>query len=179
MKYLSLFKALILSLVVVSCERTEDIAFYEWDNDGDDKIDRKEFTETFTRHYFSDWNNKDNEYLDDEDLYKGVFARIDENNDKYITEAEWLKNVDRWYAKYAVIEFDSTDADADGRVGLSEFTDDDNLIEFYENWDVNKKDEVLTDDELASGLFSLWDIDKSGYIEESEYHRYKQYYLGT
>lgn len=165
-------------LLLIACERTEDISFEEWDKDEDNKIDRIEFRETFTRHYFSDWNDKDNDYLDDEDLYQGIFGKIDQNNDKYLTEAEWLESVEYWYAEYAVIEFDSTDADADGRVGMAEFTDNDNLVDFYENWDTNKEDELLTEDELAAGLFSLWDVDKSGYIEETEYQNLKGQYLG-
>ncbi len=100
-------------------------------------------------YYAFDANN--NGFLDADEYVTYSYNVIDVNGDKFIADDEWNTYTKVWYKPVQTedakaYEFVKLDADADGRIDFEEYA--------------NGKDNVI---------FSTWDVDANGYVDESEY----------
>ena len=162
--------------VVMACNRVENLTFDDFDKDNDGLIDMNEFQETFTANYYDDWDRDDDPYLDDEDFHTGVYNIWDADDDQLLSEEEWLYGFDYYYGNYVITDFDDMDVDDDDQISYSEYYDALSETNFYSDWDIDD-DKHLSEEELAVGVFSIWDVDNSGLLEPNEYEEFDAYYL--
>lgn len=168
---------IILSVIVsASCSRREDLSFNDWDKDNDNLINKTEFIDVFSSNYYDDWDQNDNAYLDDEDFLTSTFRVWDEDENEYIEEEEWVVGFDYMYGDYIIDDYEAIDTDNDGYIEYLEYEAALAPSTFYFDWDFNSDGEVDAE-ELAMGIFDIWDKDNSQYIEPDEYAEFDSYYL--
>ncbi len=170
--------AAITAMVVIftQCNREENLTFEDFDKNDDTKIDLMEFQQVFTANYYDDWNLEDDEYLDDEDFLTGTYQVFDVDDDEQLTEREWLEGVRFSYGHHVITDFDDLDTDADDYISYDEYEEALKNTSYYTSWDIDD-DNHLSEEELAAGIFYIWDINKSDYIEPDEYEKFDYYYL--
>jgi Ca2+-binding EF-hand superfamily protein len=166
-----------ISMVLMSsCRKTENLKFEDWDKDHSSVIEKDEFRQVFTKYYYKDWNKSEDPYLDDEDFYSSVYRIWDLDNDDYMSEEEWVRGYEYYYGDYVVLEYMDVDIDNDGFIDYDEYYGSLADTDFFMTWDANK-DNYLDEEELANGVFEVWDRDDSGVIEKDEYEEFDDYYL--
>ncbi len=174
-------KSTLLSLIVIvisfmSCNRQENLTFQDFDKNDDTKIDLMEFQQVFTANYYDDWNLQDDLYLDDEDFLTGTYQAFDVDDDEQLTEQEWMEGLRYSYGHHVVTDFDDLDADADDFISYDEYEEALINTSYYASWDIDN-DNHLSEKELAAGIFYVWDINQSDFIEPDEYEKFDYYYL--
>ncbi|MGJ3265009.1 MAG: hypothetical protein ACFE0R_17420 [Salinarimonas sp.] len=104
-----------------------------------------------------------------------AYGDWDANSDAMIDQTEWNTG----WANQGLTG--SIDADGDGSITRTEFEeaigDEARFTErygetAYEDWDSND-DDVLNDEELSAGMYSAYDADDSGGIDETEFGAYE------
>lgn len=160
----------------ISCNRTKDLSFSDFDKDDSSLIEQDEFVEVFTDNFYNDWDDQDDPYLDDEDFYKATFRVWDDDRNEFIDKEEWIIGYDYHYGDYVVVEFEDIDVDNDGYITYDEYHATIEKTELYEDWDFNDNMEI-SQTELARNIFDRWDINQSGFIEEDEFNEFDMYYL--
>lgn len=72
--------------------------FKRWDGNNDKRIDRSEFDEIGVDGDFGTWDGNNSGYLDPNELYNGIFASNDGNQDGRWSMEEWEQFGDRgWF----------------------------------------------------------------------------------
>ncbi len=165
-----------LLIVFVGCDRTTNLAFEDFDKNDNDLISYSEFEEVFTSNYYDDWNQKEDEYLDDEDFYLSVYGIWDLDDDELLSEAEWIEGYDYYYGDYIIQGYDAIDIDGDGFIEYVEYKDVLDGTKFFVDWDVDAS-EYLSEDELAQGVFNIWDLDGDNMLDNDEFYQFDSYYL--
>jgi Ca2+-binding EF-hand superfamily protein len=171
--YVSLF---VFLFIAFSCDRTEELTFEDFDTDENNVITEEEFENVFTAHYYDDWNNVDDEYLDDEDFYLSVYDVWDADDDELLDEEEWTMGYDYYYGDYVISDYDAIDIDGDGFIEYTEYNDVLVDTDFFVDWDADA-DDFLNEDELAEGVFHIWDLNNDGMLDREEYIQFDSYYL--
>lgn len=171
-----IFMMLISPFITVSAQEPVDLTYSDWDKDGNGLISRSEFIGVFREHYYDDWNNKDNKYLDDEDFFHISFVMWDTDDDSLLSENEWIDGFEYYYEGYAANDFIIKDLDNDGMIEQDEFVDVLDDTDFFEAWDFDA-DQHLTELEIARGVFNNWDKDDSNFIDPKEYDGFDSFYL--
>ena len=129
---------LILGLFISGCDagRNEEYKFSDWDQDGNDLIDKKEFYRAYAgTKYHNRW---------------------DADQDKYVNEEEWERGVANYWVPYDIGEygaFSSWDSEVHGRFSENEFQE--RIFEFYDK----EGDGYLNKDEYQS-WFSDVNVDE-------------------
>ena len=159
-----------------SCNRNEELTFGDFDKNGNDQIERKEFVDVFVKNYYDDWNNKNNEYLDDEDFYMSTYALWDENNDELLSKEEWSTGYDHYYGQYINDDFEKLDKNTDGYIDHNEFLNAVARTDIFVDWDIDAS-KYINEKELAVGVFENWDLDNSNSLERKEFEQFEKYYL--
>lgn len=154
----------------------QNMNFEDWDKDANKRITHSEFNSIFTKLYWDDANEQDDNILDDDDFYDIVFSFWDHNNDSLITEQEWMTRYEYNYTDYIDKDFDDIDKDNNTYIDYSEYDSVIYKTKFYEEMDVNK-DEFMDELELSRAIFNLWDLDNSNFIEPDEYVKFDAYYI--
>jgi hypothetical protein len=174
-KILNIFLSLLV-LLTIACNRTTNLTFSDFDTNSNNSIEKEEFMEVFTNNFYNDWNNDDNQYLDDEDFYLSVYDIWDTDNDMLLSKDEWFLGYDYYYGDFILTNYDAIDLDGDGLIDYNEYTGVLRDTEFYTQWDIDAS-EYLSEEELAAGVFNIWDIDNSNALELDEYTEFDLYYL--
>lgn len=167
---------LIAMLFISSCAREKELVFDDWDEDGNGKIELKEFTKTFMANYYDDWNNTDNDYLDDEDFYKVTYALWDADGDGVLGAEEYQVGYKYQFGNYTKDDYEVIDVDKDSYISYEEFRGSVDDTFYYSDWDINNDDQ-LSDEELAIGVFENWDYNDDLVIDPEEYMAFDNYYL--
>lgn len=148
-------------------------SFDNWDKNESNEISRSEFTLNFTDSYVDDWNTDDNDYLDDEDFYDFTYFRVwDENRDELLSVEEWRYGFDIYYGDLVMQPYEDVDKDSDGYISYVEYKAALGKTEFYQKWDMNN-DNQLSEFELAKGVFEMYDIDSSNFLEQDEWEAFR------
>ncbi len=166
----------LILLLSMACDREENLTFQDFDTDNDGFISQQEFEAVFTANYYDDWDREDDDYLDDEDFYYGTYYMWDQDDDELLSEEEWIMGYDHYYGNYIFDDYEGIDVDGDGFIEYEEYSNVLGDTDYYLNWDADAS-EYLNEEELATGVFQIWDVDNSGLIEKDEYAQFDSYYL--
>lgn len=165
----------LIFLVIHSCKRQSEISFSDFDKDNNKSIERDEFVEAFTSYYTKDWNNRENNYFDDENLYRSVFDIWDSDNDQLLDSNEWSNAYDNYFKDYIINDFSVIDLNRSEYIEFHEFSRAITDSDFFKLWDTDENS-FLSQEELAIGVFSKWDQNKNGEINSEEFDRFINYY---
>ncbi len=154
--------------------QAQNLTFNDFDNDGDNLVEKQEFMDTFTSNYAEDWDNTDNTNLDDEDFYTATYSVVDIDEDDLIDEDEWNWGYNYYYGDYLGDDFDLYDYD--DYISYEEYYDAFDYTDYYATWDVDR-DTYLSESELAEGVFESWDVNDNGVIDKNEFNSFDAYYL--
>jgi len=164
-------------LISMSAVNAQYTTFEDWDKDGDNLIERNEFTDVFAKEFFSVWNADDERGLIEEGFFKESYAGLDTDNDGFLTDEEWLVGFNYFYDDYVVEEeMGFVDMNDDGKISYDEYYDVIYDTEMFTDIDMDS-DNYISEYELADYVFDNWDFNDSGALSRSEYNRFDWYYL--
>lgn len=175
-RFISLF-AICLLIGSTSTLLAQPAGFDTWDKDGDNLIERYEFTETFVDRYYSAWEASDEAGLVEEGFFQKTYAGLDTDNDNMLSDEEWLVGYNYFYDDYLVYEdLGFVDMDGDGYIDYEEYYDVMYSTDYFTDIDMDA-DNYISEYELADYVFDNWDFDDSGTISPFEYKRFERYYI--
>jgi hypothetical protein len=155
----------------------KDMSFDDWDADDDGRIERHEFSEKFIANYFNSWGAENEAGILEEGFFKQSYAGLDSDNDKFLSDEEWLVGQHYFYDEYIVYdEIESADINKDGHISYDEYYDIMYDTKYFNDIDLDS-DNYISQYELANYIFDNWDTNESGTISRSEYKRFDWYYL--
>ena len=140
----------------------------DWDLNGDEALDEAEFTQGVRDSgVFDDWDADGDEAIGYSELSSGLYAAWDADDDGELSVDEWDNVVDLWFGEFDVnLSVENWDPDDDGVISETEFA------EALEGTDLLARfageDEVLGEDEFASGLFDIADTDEDDRVVDEE-----------
>lgn len=141
-----------------------------WDPDANGVLDEAEFTEGFLEaDIFERWDLDGDDLIGFSELAAGLYALWDANDDGKLSIEEWDDAVDLWFGEQAVnLSVDTWDPDGDGVISLAEFADGLQQSDLLARLDTANGDSLLGEEELATGLFDVIDIDADAVVREEE-----------
>ena len=152
--------------------KTEDSDYGAWDTDADEFIDNDEFRNAFSSSpYYAQWNTDDDQTVDRSEFAQGFFRTIDEDGDGTLNAEEWQAAQDAYFGAPSMEDYqtlDTWDQDGDQSVQATEFAQVLEQADYLAEWDENG-DEQLDEEEIANGVFTMWDTDANGVIEAEEF----------
>lgn len=173
-KILSLLIVMVTSTICLNAQRT---SFSDWDTDDDGLIERHEFISVFADEYFSLWEADDERGLVEEDFFRESYAGLDTDNDRLLSDEEWILGYNYLYKDYIIEEeYVYVDVNEDGQITYDEFYDVIYDTKMFTDIDVDG-DNYISEYELADYVFDNWDFNDSGALSKSEFNRFDWYYL--
>jgi Ca2+-binding EF-hand superfamily protein len=175
-KMKTLFSTLII-LAICASMTAQNTTFASWDTDNDLIIEREEFTTKFIDQYFNAWDATDKRGIIEEGFFKSSYAGLDTDNDRMLSDQEWLIGYNYFYDDYVIYEdTDMVDANEDGRISYDEYYDVLYETNYFTDIDLDN-DNYISEYELANYIFSNWDTNNSGTISRAEFNQFDWYYL--
>ncbi|MFP8489203.1 hypothetical protein ACKGJO_08865 [Gracilimonas sp. Q87] len=178
-KYLIKFSTILTILIfgITSAITAQDTSFEDWDEDGDELIERHEFVDKFVDEYFQAWDPENEMGLIEEGFFRESFAGLDTDNDNFLSDEEWLIGYNYFYEDYIVYDdMAAIDSDGDGQVDYQEYYDALYESAYFTDIDLDA-DNYISEFELANYVFENWDTNDSGLINRSEFKQFDEYYL--
>lgn len=172
---ISAILALVMGVLMMFSCKNENLSFKNFDKNKNANIEKEEFVEVFKNNYYRDWNNKNNDYLDDEDFYRSFFSVWDADKDKFLDTGEWSNAYDSYFKDYIINDFAAIDINRDDHVDYREYSNTITDSDFFKGWDTDENS-YLSDEELANGVFNKWDSDQNGKLSKEEFDRFDDYY---
>lgn len=153
-------------------------SFKSWDSDKDGYLEKHEFTSKFMDKYFSMWSEDANKMgIIEEGFFKKSYAGLDTDNDRMLSDEEWLLGYNYFYNDYLVYkDVDIVDVNNDGTVSFKEYYDVIYDTHYFTDVDLDN-DNYISEYELAEFVFNNWDKNDNGFLSKYEFDRFKQYYL--
>ena len=152
--------------------KTEDSDYGVWDTDADEFIDNDEFRNAFSSSpYYAQWNTDGDQVVGREEFAQGFFQIIDKNGNGTLDAEEWRAAREAYFSAPSMDEYqtlDTWDQDGDQQVQNTEFARVLEQTDYLAEWDENG-DEQLAEEEIANGVFTMWDTDANGVIEAEEF----------
>ncbi len=174
MRVVLLFFFTISSISLLTSQNT---LFTDWDLDGDQLVERHEFTTKFITEYYPNWEPADEKGIIENDYYENSYAALDTDNDNYLSDEEWLIGYNYFISDYVIYDDpDFVDTDEDGRVSYEEYHDALYDTPYFSDIDVDS-DGYISEYELAYFVFDNWDFDNSQTLSRAEFNRFDWYYL--
>lgn len=165
-----------LTIFTISCMMVEDSEFSELDDNNNNRIDIEEFVGYYT---YGGHQLKKEKELDVEGFYDYMFEIWDSNDNDKIDRNEWEFGNNYFLNRdYNLGTFNESDLNNDKNLSFEEFQKTVKGSGIFTSWDTDH-DNMLNRVEIAQGVFLNWDADNSGYIVESEYKRFRDYFLGN
>jgi|SRR5690606_3437825 len=165
---------LLLSMLVSTAGFSQ--VFGDFDSNQDAVIDRDEFSGIYSSN-FSSWDANTDGALDDREFYDTTFNRLDTDMDGNLGDEEWNNGFDNVYGDYlGTRDLDQFDADSDGMISGDEYYEGFSQSDFYSSYDVNR-DNSIDADEFNESVFTNWDENGDGTLDDAEFERYRSRYL--
>lgn len=173
-KYILLGGLIALGAISVNAQTN----FSEWDKDGDNLIEKEEFTLKFQTEFFSAWAKESDERgIIEEGFFKQSYAGLDTDNDYLISDEEWLIGYNYFYDDYLVNEeIGMIDVNKNNKLEYEEYYDVIYNTNYFTDIDLDS-DNYISEYELAEYAFNNWDTDDNGVISRYEFNAFKFYYL--
>ncbi len=181
----NLYKPALIAIIIVSiysCNRNHltSYSFKHWDLNKDGIVDKHEFHQSLMeKRMIRKWDKNKDGRLSELELYKGFYGLWDRNNNGKIDHKEWEYGTQNYFAVYNSIDhgtFEDWDQNGDAYLDEKEFQLSMTKADYFGAWNFNKKNSVNTE-ELSEKLFGLWDGNKDGHLEESEYDDVQESFL--
>lgn len=163
------FLALAASACSVQSDKEGDV-----DNDFTDEeiLDNNDFKSSFTTSpYYKQWNANGDQVVDRTEFSRGFFQTVDKDGDGTLNNQEWQTAQEAYFASDEMADyqsFDTWDQNGDGQVASDEFAQVLDQTDYLAEWDQDGSGE-LEESEVAEGVFAMWDTDGNGVIESEEY----------
>jgi hypothetical protein len=164
---------LLISVICVSCSyrsMTTWSSTWNWDRDGDDKLDRYEFKAGYQRsNYFKSWGTgtKISQHV----FLSSVFDRLDANADRQLSHKEFTERMN-YYMPDRLTHFADWDQDCDNRVSEGEYYSGERATRLLAHWDISN-DQKISEEEMATGMFSVSDLNGDQSITSLEFNIWK------
>lgn len=151
--------------------------FDHWDVDNDNVIERHEFTTEFVEEFYNSWDPSNEKGIIEEGFFEESYAGLDTDNDKMLSDEEWLIGYNFFYDDYLVYEdINMLDSNENGGIEYEEYYNALYDTHFFTDIDLDK-DNYISEYELANYVFENWDFNDSGMISRSEFNKFDWYYL--
>jgi hypothetical protein len=98
-----------------------------------------------------------------------------------VNENEWQKGATQYRINPHTDQYGNWrgwDADKDGQLNKKEFADGLGEKSYLEGYDRDRNQQV-DEQELREGLFTTWDKNRNGYLEEEEYNENQSFHFGA
>ncbi|MCX2740261.1 hypothetical protein [Pontibacter anaerobius] len=153
---------------VVATEEMEDDAGVM------DNWDTERFNTTFaSNNRYGEWDENDDDLLDENEFYGGVYDTWDLNDDDLLDENEWTTATNDFGIENQ--NWKDWDTNADNSLDENEFRTGMGNTSYYTDWDADK-DKMINEREYSDGIFGLWDDNDDDMLDTNEYERYNRYY---
>ena len=141
-----------------------------WDDNDDGLLDEAEFSQgLLDAGVFDEWDVDDDDLVGSDEFAEGVYGLWDTDGDGELTIDEWDNAVDRWFSEDAVnLSVEAWDENGNGAISLAEFAAGLAATDLFARFDVGAEEGVLAEDELASGLFDVADLDDDDAVDVDE-----------
>lgn len=141
-----------------------------WDRDSDGVLGQDEFSQGFfDTDLFETWDLNEDDLLDFTEFSETLYVIWDADDDGDLSADEWDDAVDAWFGEQAVnLDLAAWDDDDDGVISRDEFAEALRTTDLLSRLDTLDEDEMIGEDELASGVFDVADIDGDEAIGEGE-----------
>jgi Ca2+-binding EF-hand superfamily protein len=160
------------------CATTDKFSYDTWDKDDDGTMTTEEFTQVFKTYYASEWKEgqqMEANQLSKEQFLKSSFNFWDANDDSNIAHDEWEALNDFYFNKYGFEKFEKIDEDNNGQLSYLEYKDEIEDNGLFNGWDQNENS-MVSESELAQGVFNAYDFDDTGYLEKGEFNTFASFY---
>jgi YD repeat-containing protein len=141
--------------------------FRDLDQDRDLELTNREFA-TVSSEVFNRWDRNGDGRLTATELTSGIHTTMDRDRDGRISRREFNRGWNRWGFGSAGLDFNSLDRERDGYISEAELGDGLNTSGYFDNW--NLGDTGMAENDFTNDLYSVWDRDESGVLDEAEYN---------
>lgn len=132
--------------------------FSDWDRDGNNIIEKEEFTDKFQTEFYSAFAKKsDTRGILEEGFFEQSFAGLDTDNDNFISDEEWLISYNYFYKDYLDNgEIASLDLNKNNKLEYDEYYKAVNNSNYFNNIDLDA-DNYISEYEMAENAFNNWE----------------------
>ena len=142
--------------------------FSDWDQDGNLELTEREFVGGATElDMFGMWDADDDDLLDEDEFYGGLYDTWDLDADGMIGEDEFSQAADRWLADMDIAGFGDWDEDGDGLLNEEEFRAGIAETGLYDSL-VAEGDDAIDEDAFYTGYYETLDVDADEALTEDE-----------
>lgn len=171
---------LLLSTCFSCSKRSHILHFQHWDRDGDGVMSYDEFLLSIKENkLLKQWDLNGDGTLSEDELFNGFYKLWDSNKNGFIERNEWVNGIAGFFAIYLVSDsgtFDDWDLNNDSKLNEYEFKLAMTKADYFGGWNF-RKDNTVSTEEFTEKLFSLWDMDNSGTVEEREFEEILDIYF--
>jgi len=147
----------------------EDVAYAQWDTDGNRMLSREEFGPWYAdRRVFTDWDADDEEGLNRDEFAGGLVGEWDEDDSDRLNETEWSTGAQRVFGDTEYGAFADWDADGDSELDANEVAEGFETHGLYDRVD-GDRDALIDDEELADWFFDLFDANDDDELDTTEW----------
>jgi len=163
------FIAISVVIWVSACTSQKQYHYYStWDGDDNLKLGQQEFIEAYVSSgYFSKWSSGDTS-ISYHNFYSGIFQRVDEDSSITVLPDEFYRNLESFSLLLFDENFHAWDDNQNKELSDTEFSRHIAEAEIACQWDLDHNN-LLSDVEVANGIFYRTDLNRSGWIDRDEF----------
>jgi len=145
--------------------------YVNWDSNRDSQLSNYEFISGFRRSkYFLRWTN--GHYLREHVFYDSIYHKMDLSGDRVLTDKEFEQKINYYYLDRRGEIFDNWDDDSSDTIDKDEFMHHAAASALFTKWD-RTGDGLISEREMANGMFYLCDLDGDGLVSSIEFNIWK------
>jgi len=175
----SIGPALIIAtlLFLVTPAFAQNLTFMDFDKNGDEQIDQKEFEKLFADSFWDDWiyEPSSESGLNEQAFYRSAFNQVDIDDDDLVSKQEWKHGYGHYYGGEIADDFDAYDLNNDQYISYSEYSKAMTDKRYFSTWDTNY-DAYADAVEVATAIFNQWDQNSNGSWDAEEFKEFDTFY---